>query len=665
LIVENIEYFENSPDLRSIFLKSQFDEAPYYRPILLTSFLFDYYIWGLNPLGYHITNVLLHILNTFFVYLLFRTLSVSSMLSCATAALFAAHPAQTEAIAWIAGRNDPLMFVFFLSALVFLFRARQTPVHGIKLFFYGISFGSFAAALLAKETSVIFILLLLLIDFFFYKLAWRRHKRFETAAVYCAVTAMTFFFLVLRQSIINQPNLQLTFQPDLLALQTLFAVYAYYIKILFIPINLTVSPSLLFFTFAHFHTTFFYVVVFLFGCLGAYVLKNASKEVVFGTLWIVVYLLPVSGIIWMGVPILEHRAYGASMGFCFILATFCCRISIPSGSKFFHYYKKFTGGIFIILILYSLQSMSRNSIWNNELTVWSDALKKSPSSPEVLYNFGLSMLKQNKYAQAVDCFQKALHLHPNSDKIYNSLGFALYAEGKYAEALQTIDKALMLNPQSAEACTSRGLIFKDQGNYEEAFFWFKKALDQELPYFKAYVSLGMLYYDQGLKEKAFDVLQKALKISPHNSSLYNALGLIYSRENSFEKALEHFEKALTYNSSNTEALNNIALLFINKKNFHKAYPFLVRAVRLTPDAPELHLNMGIVFFNLKKINDALAEYNKALDLKPDYADAHFNAAVAYMFIPGKKQEQFYHFKKVLLLKPDYNQKELINKIISE
>lgn len=664
LILENVEYLENVAGIKSIFLKSHFDNAPYYRPLLWTCFLLDYNLWGLNPLGFHVTNITLHIFNTVLVYSFFCSLGTAPLISFATAALFAAHPVQTEAVAWIAGRNDPLMVLFLLASLISLFKGRNTPRPLLKLLFYGMSCVSFACALLAKEAAVILIGLLVLIDLFFQK-SRRRLAHMETLIMYGALAGTTLGFFLLRHIIITQPYLKLSFLPAIKAFATPFILYIYYLKVLFLPINLTVDPPFLQQCTANIFSAFFCITAFLSIVTGAFLFKKIFAEGLFGICWIIIYLLPVCGFVWMGVPILEHRAYGASIGFCFMLASLCyrfslCRITVCTKYKWLKTWLP----LCMILAIYSLLTVNRNFIWKDDSSVWNDTLNKSADSARALYNLGSTLLKQNKLEPAIDLLQRALQHYPDPDKIYNSLGVAFFAQGQYDNALDAFKKVITINPESSYGYYNMGILFKEQRDFESALTCFQKSL-QLKPYFsKAYISRGMIYAQQGNREKEINEYQTALKISPYSSPLQNALGLFYAQQDDAEKAVEHYKKAISFDPSNYEALNNIALLYIKLGRFYDAIPYIKKALLIHSDSPELHLNLGISYFNTKNINEAIAEYKRALNLNPAFADVHFNIAVAYMCIPGKQNETLHHFNKVLELKPDHPQKKLILQTIS-
>lgn len=662
LIAENAEYLENLANVKSLLLKSKFD-APYYRPLLWTSFLFDYYVWGLNPLGFHVTNVILHAINTILVYFFIRSLGFLNNVAFFTAILFSTHPVQTEAIAWIAGRNDPLMVLFLLLSFIFLFNGRQLSSCEAKVLFFAVSFATSFCAFLTKETALVLLPLLILCDLFYRKKVWQSSKAFETVVVYSSFIAISLIFFMIRNIALADLLTRLTVQYGNVskAITTPLAIFCYYFKVLFYPVNLTVGPALI--KVAMLKSKIFFLTLPML-CLAAGVLlsQRVFKICLFGTLWVIIYLLPVCGFVWMGVPILEHRLYGASIGFCLVLAALCSHLSSDTSS-----HKKYIGYAVmgIILVSYSLVVVDRNWIWRNEFLVWNDTVKKSPTSVTALNNLGLILVKQKKYDSGIEQFKKILQLSPTKERMhntYNNLGFAFAQKRDYKNALMAYEKALQLNPRSAKTYNNIALVFKEYGDYQQALAYFKKSLELT-PLPEVYMNMAQLYAVMGDKERMLNQYQKALQLTPRNSSLHNALGLFYFREGKFEKSLEHYKEALSYNPFNFDALKNIYLLYFKMKAYEKALPFLKTALSLHPNSPELHLQLGIVFFNLKEVPKAIAEYTKALELNPTYVEAHFNIATAYLLIPGGKEKAVYHFNMVLSLRPDYEYKETIKRVI--
>jgi tetratricopeptide (TPR) repeat protein len=365
-------------------------------------------------------------------------------------------------------------------------------------------------------------------------------------------------------------------------------------------------------------------------------MRRIAKEWIFGILWILIYLLPVCGIVWMAVPILEHRLYGASIGFCLLLASFgqhCLsrladkRISISKVLK--------VASLAALPIMYACLTMARNNAWNDEFSVWEDAVKKSPYSVYALNNFGVVLTRHEHYDLAIKQFQAALQMKPMHARLHNNLGAALYKKGAYEQAVKTYQRVLQLNPASALANNSLGIIWNRLSDHEKALQYFQKALGIQPDFPQAHGNIGAVYFT--LAEKG--------------------------HEEYLARAIQHCKQALLSNPNNCWVLNNLALIYLRGKEFNQALPLLQKAARLCTSSPQIHLNLGLAFFNTGNIPLSIDAYQKALQLQPDYPEAHFNLATAYLLMPQAKAQAIDHFTQVLALEPDYPHRELIEKTL--
>ena len=161
LVVQNGDFLSRVSNIAASFTTHVFTthraQSGYYRPLLLMSYIFDYQIWGLNPFGYHLTNIVLHCCTAVVVFLLLERLLKHRLAALLGSLLFALHPLQTESVAWVAGRNDVLLGLFVsIMLLAYLYYREETASRNLYL----ISVAAFALALFTKESAAFYILLL-------------------------------------------------------------------------------------------------------------------------------------------------------------------------------------------------------------------------------------------------------------------------------------------------------------------------------------------------------------------------------------------------------------------------------------------------------------------------------------------------------------------------
>jgi len=665
LIVDRSDYFEAARNIVPLFTDSPLSSAPYYRPFLWLSFLADYALWHHNPWGFHLTNILLHMLNTVMLYVALRVLPAPAPLCAATSALFAVHPINTEAVAWIAGRNDPLMMLCILLTCLMFCKAATVSRKKAALTYAFVSGLCYAAGLLVKESAVIALPLLLIIDRCI-QTTGSRFARMIRLSLYAAMLLISTAFFFVQQTFFQGTALRLNFQPHIHALSFVCAVYLYYLKTLLFPINLTVDPSFFIPCLTDPIRAALYPIVFAAVLAVPVWCRSWWREGAAAMAWVLVYLLPVSGIIWMGVPILEHRAYGACAGFCFCLASLWYRSAYRSRLHHRRVAKCVaSGALCAVLLLYGALTVQRNRFWQNELLIWTDTYAKSPWSAQAMVNLGVALLRRNQPEQALDLFYKARERYPYSSRVYNNIGAALSALGKYDEARAALQQALRCDPNSAEAYTNLGIFYRDRGEIAQAISCFEKAHALNPSSVTTVQQLARLYLQQGDPDRAIAMVRSALAHVPRNSLLHNELGKALQQVSRSEEALESFKAAVQYDPSNCDALNNLSLLYLRQGKFRQALPYTLRAVHCKPEAPELHMNCGIIYMNLGMLPDAAAAYERAIRLNPAYADAYFNLGVTLMMMKKDRQRIRECFEKVLDLQPDYPNKDHVLKIIEE
>lgn len=165
---DDYDYVVNNRAIQGISfanLKSVFSDffVGNYAPFHLLSYMLDYLFWGLNPRGYHLSNLLLHALNGFLVYRLFLKLELRGIPALLGAALFVLHPVQVESVAWVAERKNVLSALFFLLALLYYIDYRQTADGRVRHYIFSLAF--FACALLSKSAAVILPVVIIFYDF--------------------------------------------------------------------------------------------------------------------------------------------------------------------------------------------------------------------------------------------------------------------------------------------------------------------------------------------------------------------------------------------------------------------------------------------------------------------------------------------------------------------
>ncbi|HZY11094.1 MAG TPA: hypothetical protein VFF29_08060, partial [Bacteroidota bacterium] len=324
LVYQNSEFLSQITNALTSFTTHAFtthrSESAYYRPILLMSFIADYKIWQLNPLGYHLTNLLLHCLTAIGVLMLAEKILRDKLLALLASLLFALHPIQTESVAWVSGRNDVLLGLFVVAMVVSYIHYNEEPKNRKRYLF--LTWLSYLLAIFTKESGVFYILLLPLYDLCMRRISLRTFLSRDYALNLVVPIIFFVFYLLLRWNAIGEmigaDKLygQVPISERIIQIPGLFTKY---LSLLLLPRHLSVvhpADQLIWVNFP-FNMLAFSITLFIIG--GIVISWRKNPLVCFSLLWLGVGLLPALNIFPLAVQILEHRLYVPSVGFVLII----------------------------------------------------------------------------------------------------------------------------------------------------------------------------------------------------------------------------------------------------------------------------------------------------------------------------------------------------------
>jgi protein O-mannosyl-transferase len=459
MVVENTG-IHDLRDLRAIiFLEPT-------RPLINFSYAVDYALWGLNPFGFHLTNLLLHVLN---VMLLFQVATRmvadrarpgptdtkdSSVAGLAAALLFAAHPMMSQAVGYVAGRPEVLCGTFFLLAL--LSGRRWLLGGGAGWWIFTVL--CWIAALASKEIAALFPFVLVLYDRLILRLdadgtrraLVRMHAQLLLVAVVAAAARVAVLFFVEYSD-----GIVIGWQYVLLQ----FDVVLRYIALLIVPKGQTV-----------FHAvppaavdnprTWLAVAVVIGLVLVAIRLRRRAASAVFGLLWFLLLLIPSAALVVFdrGEPMAEHRIYVASMGL--FLATGVAIAAISSRRVETSPRLRLLGTVAFSVVLVGLagRTVIRNAVWASPIGLWGEAVQLAPDHwfPQLL--FGEALHKAGRRDDAIRAYLRVIALRPEEAGAYQKLALAYAEQGRYAEARDTFERLRRLDPSSPIPANGLGAI---------------------------------------------------------------------------------------------------------------------------------------------------------------------------------------------------------------
>ena len=209
----------------------------------------------------------------------------------------------------------------------------------------------------------------------------------------------------------------------------------------------------------------------------------------------------------------------------------------------------------VLLILLIAGTYSRNRIWNSELELWTDCVKKSPNKDRPHYKLGLVFLSHGKYREAIAHFNEALQINPNFAEAHNNLGIVFFHQGKSQEAINQFNDTLRIDPNFVEADNNLGNVFFYQGKYQDAINQYNEALRTNPHSAEAHNNLGVVFLNQGNFQEAINQYNEALQINPNFAEAHFNLGNAYLRAGNRGLALKEYDILKAMNPGLADALH--------------------------------------------------------------------------------------------------------------
>ncbi len=471
-----------------------------YQPFVLLSFAIDYKIDGLNPLVFHSTNLILHLINTVLVYWFVKKLFSNNTMAIITMLLFGLHSIHVESVAWVTERKDLLYSMFYLMTLNFYLEYISKQ----KFQVYLIVVLAFLFSLFSKAMAVSLPFILLLIDFhkernlFSKKVLLEKVPFFLIAAVW---GILTLYWHGQHGSMANATGFQFV-ERVLLAFKGL-AFYGFHILI---PINLAAFHPLP----ESFSTTIlfeciFYILIFITITSWLFLKRKKYRVFFFGfglfILSLFLFLIP------PGAPVIasERYAYISSIGI-FILLSY--------GYVFFiDKLKKYKLSIQILLAGYLLflgmNTFQMTKTWQNSLALWNNVINVHGEIFYPLQQRGIAYRLDQNYPAAINDFNRVVELIPKHQRAYEQRGYVYSLMGEYENAKKDFVKATELNPNSHIAWSNLGFIYRKVKDHIKALGCLDKAINIKNDYVDAYINRAKVYETLEEYDKACNDLSTA------------------------------------------------------------------------------------------------------------------------------------------------------------
>ncbi len=605
-----------------------------YRPLTILSFALNYYYSEDNPIPYHLTNLIIHSINSilifFFFFLIFK--NTKGALLCSL--IFAVHPIHTEAVTGIVGRAELLSFLFFFTSLVtFLLACSLSKTRTFIL--YLISLMAFLLALLSKEIAAS----LLLVVFFLLIFLDRRvegrklfHSLIKHKWKLVAFLLIFGFYLLLRIIIfgspmgtskpisLDNPLAHVSYIERILGAS---AIQLKYLYLLIYPMHLSADYS---YNQIPLHGILPYmiggialaIVLILFALLFFLYLKGSEFFVPLSFYLASIFLVS-NFLITIGTIMAERLLYLPSAALCILLGI----LLSPDGGYFLkgkNRYKYFYLLLAILVAFGMVRTFYRNTDWKDEKILFLKTTETSPMSAKIHNNLGNLLLKEGQLINAEREFNIALSIHPEYSTAVCNLGTILERKGFIDDAIEKYQKAIELDPEFDLAYFNLGNAFHKRGDFKKALTAYRQAISIYPDYAEAYYNLGNSFALKNLLEAAAYHYQRALEIEPNYVEAENNLGLVFGAIGKRKEAEMAFQKAIKISPSYHGALFNLGKLYAQEEKYQKAIPLLEKARKENADHFGTLFYLGICYLKIGEPKKAYVALKKAEDLEPDNKD---------------------------------------------
>jgi len=518
LILENPVVTRNN-SIADIFTRSFWPGAEvksaFYRPLVTLTYFLDYKIYKDQAWGYHLTNLALHIFCSVLIFFLFSRLAADRFIGAVSGLLFAAHPAHTQSVIWIAGRTDVLAAFFCLSALYLYFWAEHKPVFW-KVMALALSAAIFFLGLLAKEVSAVLPILLILSEFG-RKRGFRHLLKPGQVLIYSGYFALIPLYLLIRSRIlgfavgyelIKPLDWYPAGQADVSRLATVFKIFFYYLKTTLYPVylcfecNLSASPA---------WTDPFLIVSILSTLLvlsiGIAALVR-SPLLGLGILWFYVSLLPVSNLFQIQDLAMQHFLYLPSAGFCLWAGWVFQKARTGLGENSRPGKLLIPGLLSSVLFLYSVTAFQRSDVYRDDTLLWLDTVSKAPLKHRPHLNLAKKFFQEGDQTSAIHHLKLAIRIDPADASSYHNLGLMYQKMGNPEEAIKAYQESVRLMPEDPAFHTDLGSVLEKSADPDRAIAEYQKALEIEPRFSRALNNLGALYALQGRCQEAGQIYSR-------------------------------------------------------------------------------------------------------------------------------------------------------------
>jgi tetratricopeptide (TPR) repeat protein len=631
-------------------------EAPvigggHYRPFTFATYAVNFAIGGLDPFGYHVVNVVLHWAATAALMALMWIVLPHPVPVIVAGAVFAVNPANSEAVNYIAARPSVLASGLYGLAIAGFALFRRFQAEGrvtAGLAAAGLAVLGLLLGLSSKEIAVTIPLLWVCYDIGWSRKAgwWRIVQPYAVGLILLiGYLLWTGYYAAIWAVLAGQsPPGMRSFGANVWTQVSLLPAY---LALFIWPFHLSVfhdvagvaSPW-------HLSVLWGAAAGVVMAGLGFHWLiqgENAAatspgrerRAAGFFLLWFLVSLLPT--ILYpLHAVFQEHRVYLPGMGLAALAGIGAWR-GLRAAEEGSVVRRLAPIGAILVLGAIAAATVARNGVWNDEVTLWSDAAVKAPNNAIPRINLGVGYARRGDAERAIAAYREALTRSPNSPMAYSNLGTLYYGRGEYAPARQALEAAVALDSQNMTALVTLGLTYDALGESERADAVFTRAVrtveeHPEQPSARLAVADALA---KGPRWRAAEAHYRGLLAGPPPphamlaARAHLGLGFLAERVGDAGAALVSYQEAIRLDPGLMDARFNAANLLLRAGRLAEATAAYEGILKDAPGFFPVRFNLGRLYEQAGRADDARAQYRAFLDLappSPTYAAARAHAA---------------------------------------
>ncbi|UCE59689.1 MAG: tetratricopeptide repeat protein [Phycisphaerales bacterium] len=520
-----------------------------YYPLVHTTYWLEYRLWGLNPTGYHVVNILLHALGAVLLWRVSRFLSVPA--AWVVAAVFALHPVHVESVAWITERKNVLSGVFYFGAALAFLRFALSPQEtavpkGKRRWLYVAALVLFLCALLSKTVTCTLPAALLVV-LWWHRKGIRWADALQLAPFFILGIALGLLTVWMERHEVGAIGEEWSLSPVERCLIAGRALFFYTGKL--------VWPHPLIFVYPRWGidaTIWWQHVYPVMAVIVVIVLWLCRRRIGRGPLAAVLLfggtLVPALGFFDIYPMrysfVADHFQYLAGVGVIALVVVAGYRALDGLGT----WGTRLAPAVAIVaLVTLGALTWRQGRVYLDAETLWRDTLSKNPDVWLAHNNLGNILERQGKLDEAIDHHQQALQVEPrfalNVAHSHYNLGNALAAQRKFTEATKHYRETLRNKPDYVDARVNLGNMLLKQGNLDEAVRQYRQAVKDTPKSSNAHYNLGTALFRQGKLEEASAHFRQAVEINPGLARAHYMLGLAQAGLGLFSEALQQFREA--------------------------------------------------------------------------------------------------------------------------